>query len=290
MISEFHKSVLLQEVLESLNVCTGKKYIDATLGGGGHTKAILAEGGLVLAIDQDQDAIEYVQKTVKNNHLLTVKGNFSDLIVLAKKNNFYPIAGILFDLGISSHQVGEAQRGFSFLRDASLDMRMDRSTQVSAKDLVNGLHKGELIELFQRYGEEPFAKRIAEQIVEERKIKPIETTTQLAALVSKCYSHRMNKIHPATKIFQALRIAVNDELYNIKIALPQAEELLEPEGRIAVISFHSLEDRIVKRTFAEFEEKGYGKIVTKKPIEPSLKELNENLRSRSSKLRVFQKL
>lgn len=295
-MSRYHTSVLLQEVLENLSIKKGKHYIDATLGGGGHTFAIAQAGGNVLGIDQDKDALAYVQKrldadeTSLQNHIKLVQGNFSALLEIAKGNGYIHVAGILFDLGVSSHQLDEGERGFSFLKEAPLDMRMDQRLSVTAKDLVNGLHKGELTELFQKYGEEPFAKRIAEKIVETRKTQPIAITTQLAQLVRECYPNGKTKVHPATKIFQALRIAVNDELFSITTALPQALELLESKGRIAVITFHSLEDRIVKQTFVDFAAKGLGKIITKKPIEPNEEEIIANPRSRSSKLRIFEKL
>lgn len=295
-MSSYHTSVLLQEVLEYLSPQKGRKYIDATLGGGGHTFALAKAGGKVLGIDQDTDALAYVRhrlatdETGIKNDIQLVQGNFSSLKEIAQAQGFDQVTGILFDLGVSSHQLDEGKRGFSLLKEANLDMRMDQNLSVTAKDLVNGLHKGELTELFQKYGEEPFAKRIAEAIIKQREEKKIETTLELAEIVRKCYIGGKGKTHPATRVFQALRIAVNDELYSLEIALPQALELLEKGGRIAVITFHSLEDRIVKQMFASFEEKGLGKSVAKKPIEPKEREIAENPRSRSSKLRVFEKL
>lgn len=289
-MSEYHISVLLQEVLDGLQVRPGEKYIDGTLGAAGHALAICQKGGLVLGIDQDEDSIAYVKEHAKDTRLTVVKGNFANMADIAQTNGFGNVSGILLDLGISSHHVDEGSRGFSFLQEAPLDMRMDRSLAVTAKDLVNGLHKGELTELFTKYGEERFAKRIAEAIVTARQSKPIETTRELAAIVARCYPRGEHKVHPATKVFQALRIAVNDELHALESALPQAVNLLEPHGRLAVISFHSLEDRIVKLAFEAFEKKGLGEIITKKPIEPSLEEQEDNRRSRSSKLRIFEKL
>ncbi len=293
-MSNYHTSVLLQEAVDGLAVQPGKKYIDATMGAGGHTKAILDLGGLALGIDQDNDAIEYVkdnfQLSIAGNQLKIARGNFAKIEEIAKENGFEYVAGILFDVGVSSHQLMDAQRGFSFLQEAPLDMRMDNRLGVTARDLVNGLNKGELIQLFTKYGEEPFAKRIAERIVEKRLEKPIGTTTELAYIVAGAYPKGNHKIHPATKVFQALRIAVNDELVSLEIALPQALELLENRGRIAVISFHSLEDRIVKHTFAEWEVEGKGKSITKKPIEVTEDEKEVNRRSRSSKLRIFEKI
>ncbi len=289
-MSEYHISVLLQEVLDGLQVKPGKKYIDGTLGGAGHALAICQKGGYVLGIDQDDDALTYVKEHAHDTKLTVVKGNFANIAEIAKAEEFNPVSGILLDLGISSHQVDEGERGFSFLQDAPLDMRMDRSLAVTAKDLVNGLHKGELTELFTKYAEERFAKRIAEAIVEARQSKPIETTSELGRIVARCYPRGDHKVHPATKVFQALRIAVNDELHAIESVLPQAVSLLSSHGRLAVISFHSLEDRIVKQAFETFEKEGLGKIVTRKPIEPSGEEQERNRRSRSSKLRIFEKL
>lgn len=296
-MSDYHISVLLQEVVDGLQVEPGRKYVDATMGAAGHSMAILEKGGIVLGIDQDEDAILYVQELKSKNQALseklkTVKGNFARIEELAKENGFEQVDGILFDLGVSSHQLDTGERGFSFLSEAPLDMRMDTTLAVTARDLVNGLNKGELIELFTKYGEEPFAKRIAQEIVVTREKQPIETTIDLAHLVARAYpkSIQHGKVHPGTKVFQALRIAVNDELRSLETALSQSMVLLRQHGRIAVISFHSLEDRIVKQTFLRWEEEGLGKIITKKPIEPSVEETQKNRRSRSSKLRIFEKL
>ncbi len=286
----YHTSVLLQEAVDSLAVSSGKRFIDATLGGAGHTKEILQRGGIVLGIDQDEDALAFVSEQIKNPNLVVALGNFKDIDTIAKENTFEQVDGILFDLGVSSHQFEEGARGFSFQKDANLDMRMGTSLSVKAADLVNGLTKGELMELFTKLGEEPFAKRIAEEIIKAREVKPIETTTELAQIAIKGYPRGFHKIHPATKIFQALRIAVNDELNSLKTALPKAVELLKKNGRLSVISFHSLEDRIVKEFLNECEEKGLGKVVTKKPIVPTEEEIQANARSRSAKLRVFEKI
>ncbi len=292
-MSKYHTSVLLQEVIEGLDIQLGKKYIDATLGAGGHTRVILDQGGLVLGIDQDQDSVAFVKENFKfeilNLKLKLAQGNFAKIQEIAKENEFPDVAGVLFDLGVSSHQLDDSARGFSFSKDAPLDMRMDAGLAVTAKDLVNALNKGELAELFTKYGEEPFAKRIAEKIVEKRSEKPIETTIELAEIVRSVYPKGIHKIHPATKVFQALRIAVNDELVSLETALPQALSILEENGRIAVISFHSLEDRIVKHTFNRWEEEKKGKNITKKPIEVTEDEKEANRRARSGKLRIFMK-
>lgn len=297
-MNDFHTSVLLQEVIDFLNVKPGNKYVDATVGGGGHTFEILRRGGLVLGIDWDQEAIEYIQDKLKtqnskNWELLTlVKGNFREVGKLARENGFGKINGIIFDLGVSSYQLNNAERGFSFRQEGPLDMRMNPSAssgQVTAADLINGLNKGELYELFSKLGEERFALAISNSIVGARGIKPIETTTELAQIVRRVYGSHSSKIDPATRVFQALRISVNDELNNLREALFQGVELLNESGRIEVISFHSLEDRLVKEAFSIFQEKGVGRILTKKPVIPDIEEIKKNRRSRSAKLRVFEK-
>lgn len=294
-MSDYHVSVLLQEVVDGLQVAAGEKYIDATLGAAGHSMAMIEKGGIVLGIDQDADAIAYVQELRSKNQELSeklkiAKGNFARIAEIARENGFDEVSGILFDLGVSSHQLDTGERGFSFLSDAPLDMRMDASLAVSARDLVNGLTKGELVELFTKYGEEPFAKRIAQEIVSVREKKLIESTHELASIVAGVYPKGNHKVHPGTKVFQALRIAVNDELRSLEEALPQALGILKKGGRIAIISFHSLEDRIVKQTFLKWEDEKLGKIITKKPIIPDTEEEEKNRRSRSSKLRIFEKL
>lgn len=294
-MNSYHTSVLLQQTIEALNVQAGKRYIDGTLGGAGHTSRILEAGGIVLGIDQDQDALDYVEKELRienkewRGRLTLARGNFKDIDLIAKEHAFDNVAGILLDLGISSHHVDEASRGFSFQKEGPLDMRMDQDLQVTAGDLVNALTKGELYELFIKLGEERFARSIVAEIISKRKIKKIETTTELAEIIRKAVPFTKKDVNPATKVFQALRIAINDELNSLIEALPKAVALLAPGGRLAVISFHSLEDRIVKRAFLEYAEKGLGTIVTKKPIVPDEEEIARNSRSRSSKLRVFEK-
>ncbi len=284
----YHKSVLLQETIDGLEIQKGKKYIDCTLGAGGHTREIVTRGGIVLGIDQDTDALEEAKRNLSGLPVTVVYGNFAHLFILARENGFEKVSGVLFDVGVSSHQLDSAERGFSFMQDSPLDMRMDKSLQVSAADLINGLTKGELVELFIKYGEEKFANRIAQNIVKQREKAPIVTTKELADIIYRSYPVK-GKIHPATRVFQALRIAVNDELHSLSDALPQALELLESKGRIAVIAFHSLEDRIVKNVFKDFADKGFGTIITDKPIEPGIAEQEENRRSRSAKLRIFEK-
>ncbi|MBI2033138.1 MAG: 16S rRNA (cytosine(1402)-N(4))-methyltransferase RsmH [Candidatus Levybacteria bacterium] len=296
-MSKYHIPVLLQETLTALQITEGKKYIDATVGGGGHASEILRLGGKVLGLDEDQDAIEYVKEKFKvqiGKELVLVRGNFRDIGRIARESGFENVAGILLDLGVSSYQIDTPQRGFSFMHEGPLDMRMHKETAVMAKDLVNGLTEGELTELFQKLGEEPKARRIAKIIVEDRKIHPITTTRELVSSIAKAYKVRADSTgtiaHIASRIFQALRIAVNDELHALEEALPQGIALLGSGGRMAVITFHSLEDRIVKKSFLRFENNGVGTILTKKPILPSDYEERENRRARSAKLRVFEKL
>ena len=289
-MNSYHTSVLLQETIEGLNVTAGKRYIDGTLGGGGHTAEILKRGGKVLGIDVDEDALDFVKNKIQSENLVLAKGNFKDIDRIAKKNGFESVSGILLDIGVSGHHVDTAERGFSFQREGPLDMRMDKDLQVSAGDLINVLTKNELFELFTKLGEEPFARSIVASILNARKIKRIETTIELSDIIRKAVPFSKKGINPATKVFQALRIAVNDELNSLIEALPKAVSLLEGGGRLTVISFHSLEDRIVKRTFLEFAEKGKGRVVTKKPLIPSDVEIAANSRSRSSKLRVFEKI
>jgi len=290
-MNNYHTSVLLRETIDFLQVHSGKQYIDATLGGGGHTSLILKKGGKVLGIDQDQEAIDWVREEVKSQQMfILAKGNFKDIDRIARENRFDQVSGIVFDLGISSHHIEEAGRGFSFRFDAPLDMRMDQETQVRASDLIQVLSKKDLADLFFNLGEERFSRRIAERIITARKLKKIETTQELAAIIKKAVPGGSNGVHPATRVFQSLRIAVNDELGVLQKALPKALTLLVSKGRIGVIAFHSLEDRIVKNTFRAWEDEGLGKRITKKPVIPADKEIQENPRSRSAKLRVFEKL
>ena len=293
-MSNYHKPVLLEKTIDLLQIKPGKKYIDATLGGGGHTEKILEHGAVVLGIDIDQDALDYVSQHINNKNLVLAKGNFVDLEKIAHLNGFEKVWGILFDLGVSSHQIDSSERGFSFLRNGPLDMRMDKDLSLTAEYLVNVLEKGELYELFNRLGQESHASAISRAITGARRVKAIQTTDELLEVIKKAYGYRedlsdfdKNKI--GQKVFQALRIAVNNELENIEKALPQAVSLLESGGRIAVISFHSLEDRIVKKIFKEFEKQNLGKAVIEKPIVPDDKEMRQNSRSKSSKLRVFEK-
>lgn len=247
-----HKPVLLAEVIDSLNVKPGKVYLDCTIGSGGHSREIKRLGGRVYGLDVDPEAL----RRVKNMGFITKYKNFKDLKIVADEWELCQVAGILLDLGLSTEQIEDLSRGFSWQIDGPLDMRADPNLKVTAADLVNGLGRKELAKLLTVYGEEPKAAAIAKAIIANR---PIKTTGQLAGLIRN--SGRSH--NPATLVFQALRIAVNDELNNLKAVLPQAVELLEPGGRLVVISFHSLEDRIVKNFMRENKNL---KIITKKPI------------------------
>lgn len=305
MTDDFHTPVLLQEAIDALAVKPRKKYIDATLGGGRHAFEILKRGGEVLGIDADEEAIEYIKKILRDQdirilgetedkalnisisqypNIILVRGNFRDIEAIAKRVGFGKVVGVLFDLGVSLHQLKTAERGFSFQKEGPLDMRMDPSTGsgqagATAADLVNGLYEHELAYLFEKYGEERMARSIARAICLAREIKRIETTKELVDIVERSALRRGR--HPATQVFQALRIAVNDELNNLEKALPEAASLLEKDGRIVVISFHSLEDRLVKNFFKGHE-------VTDKPVQPKKEEVMRNPRARSAKLRIYQ--
>lgn len=293
-MDDYHIPVLLSETIELLQVKNGKKYVDCTVGGGGHTRLILERGGTVLAIDQDREAIEWNEKDkrgwILEKKLFLRQGNFAHLKEIIEKEEWGGIDGILMDLGVSSHQLETDYRGFSFNKAGKLDMRMDPNGQtVTAGDLVNAGSEKELANLFWKFGEERDSRRIAKEIVENRKQKVIETTDELAKIVLKASrANRSDRTHPATRIFQALRIAVNDELANLETALLQATEVLGTGGRLAVISFHSLEDRIVKNFFRDKADTLQTK--TNKPVTPTKEEIDANPRARSGKLRVVEKI
>ncbi len=303
-----HIPVMLQEVLHYLQPQPGGKYIDATVGGGGHAEAILAASapdGKLLGLDADPEAIERTQRRLHRleHRVILVQAHFDQLEDVANRYGFVPADGVLMDLGVSSDQLDEARRGFSFLKPGPLDMRMDPSLPHTAADLVNNLSEDELARIIRTYGEEPRARRIARAIVRNR---PIMTTTQLAELIESVVPRRPGqRLHPATRTFQALRIAVNDELGALERALPQALRVLRSGGRLVVITFHSLEDRIVKRFFQREAKdcicpprqpvctcghKAQVRILTRKPVVPSAAEIAQNPRSRSAKLRAAEKL
>lgn len=288
-MNEVHLPVLLEEVMAFLAVSPGGKYIDATLGGGGHAQEIIRCGGRVLGIDQDPQAIKIARQRLHPTHAKVVLGNFADLETIARQHGFTRIAGILFDLGVASFQLDTGSRGFSFQADAPLDMRLNPDLAVTAADLVNALGRKELATLFTKLAQERLAGPIANAIVDSRRLRPITTTGQLAAIVERVYGHRRGHLHPATKVFLGLRIAVNDELNNLKATLPQAINLLQPGGRLVVISFHEGEDRVVKQFFKQQAAEDRGSILIKKPLMPQPKEINLNPRSRSAKLRALIK-
>lgn len=290
-----HITVFLEDAVEALSVQKGQWYIDATFGRGGHTKKILDEGGKVIAFDVDREAIEFGQKVfaseIKPGNLILVRENFSSLSSviesLKEEGQIDDISGILFDFGTSTQQLMSETRGFSFEGEGPLDMRMDDRLGVQAKDLLALVPANQLEELFREYGGEPSARKIARAIKDSH--EPIVTSKQLSDLVVKIKGPQKGKLHPATKVFQALRIAVNTEIESIKRSLPQAIEVLENEGKIVTIAFHEGEDREVKATFKKWEEAGRGEMLTKKPISPSEEELAQNPRSRSAKMRIFLK-
>jgi 16S rRNA (cytosine1402-N4)-methyltransferase len=292
-----HIPVLQKEVLENLDPKPNENFIDCTVGGGGHALAILektAPKGKLLGIDWDQEIVSnlksIIEKTELKNRLLLVNDNFAHLKEIVKKENFKPVKGILFDLGMSTWHLKESGRGFSFLKNEPLDMRYDSENPLTAEKIINFWSEPEIERILKEFSEEKFAGQIARQIIKERRVSPIKTTFQLVRIVKKAVptKYQYLKIHFATRTFQALRIAVNDELNNVSLGLSQAEDILGPGGKIAVISFHSLEDRIVKNFFKNKADSL--KIITKKPIIPTLKEIQINPSSRSSKLRAAIKI
>ncbi|MBC7170583.1 16S rRNA (cytosine(1402)-N(4))-methyltransferase RsmH [Candidatus Bipolaricaulota bacterium] len=278
-----HEPVLVEEVLHFLDPAPGKLFVDATVGTGGHAQALLSRGARVIGIDQDSLALERARTRLApfSGQVQLLHGNFRDLsgLLLPPPR----VDGVLFDLGTSSLQLDSPERGFSFMADGPLDMRMDPDAPSTASDLVNALSESDLARILWEYGEERYARRIARAIVRGR---PVHTTGELASLVSQVYPPGRHPIHPATRTFQALRIAVNDELGALREALPAAVSLLAPGGVLCVISFHSLEDRIVKRFVREEALTGRLEALTKKPITPTAEEIARNPRARSAKLRA----
>lgn len=296
-INTYHISVLKDEAVNWLDVKKDGKYIDCTLGGGGHTLEVIKRGGSVMSMDVDSDAIEWVKSGIKSGNykavigenLILVKDNFKNIKKNAINYGFKRVDGIIYDLGVSTHQLKQNGRGFGFQNNDGLDMRMNQKTGESAKDIINTRSKEELYEIFTIFGEEKFAWQIADGIVSARRLKSIETTGELRDIILKT-RHRSEKdrTHPATRVFQALRIYVNDELESLRESLPDAVTLIKSGGRIAVISFHSLEDRIVKLFMKKQEREGVLKILMKKPVRPETGEIEFNASSRSGKLRVAQ--
>lgn len=299
---------MLDECIEGLDIKPDGIYIDGTCGGAGHSREIakrLTAGGLLLGIDRDPDAIAAASERLAPYNARVLKGNFSDMKALADAEGVSEVDGILLDLGVSSHQLDTAERGFSYHSDAPLDMRMSQSG-VSAKDIVNNSSYEELSRILWEYGEEKFSRKIADTIIKKREIKPIETTSELADIVRESIPAKFRREkNPCKKTFQAIRIAVNCELDELDKALDDGFDMLKPGGRFCIITFHSLEDRIVKQRFAGFctgctcppdfpqcvcGKKPRGRLVNRKPIEASEEELAVNNRSRSAKLRIIEKL
>lgn len=305
-----HYSVLLSESIEGLNIKEDGIYIDATLGYGGHSSEILKKipKGHLYSFDQDKEAIEFSNNRLSKigNNFTIIHSNFVNMVEELEKLNINKVDGILFDLGLSSPQIDEKERGFSFMSDSPLDMRMNREDKTTAKDIINNYSYDELLNIFYSYGEEKMSKQIAKKIVSERENKEINTTKELVDIIKNAVGAKyFNNSHPERNIFQAIRIEVNNELNTLRTILPKAINILNTGGRISVITFHSLEDRIVKQAFKKAsdvnelvkglpeipsEYKPLIKLINKKPIIPSSKELEENTRSKSAKLRIIERL
>ncbi|GGI65859.1 16S rRNA (cytosine(1402)-N(4))-methyltransferase RsmH [Enterococcus alcedinis] len=314
-MAEFqHYTVMKKETVDGLNIRPDGIYVDCTLGGAGHSEYLLQqlnEKGHLYAFDQDIRAIEHAKirlaSFVEKGQVTFIKSNFRHLKEELNALGVDQVDGILYDLGVSSPQLDEAERGFSYHQDAPLDMRMDQEAPLSAFNIVNEYEYAQLVKIFFRYGEEKFSKQVAREIERVRQLKPIETTGELVEIIKDAIPAfaRRKGGHPAKRIFQAIRIAVNDELSVVEDTLEQAIPLLRPNGRISVITFHSLEDRIVKTIFKEYstapdlppglpmipeEFQPVLKLITRKPLVPSEEELEENNRSRSAKLRIVEKV
>ena len=306
-----HVPVLLDKCIECLNVKKGGIYVDGTLGGGGHSSHVLKlldNTGRLIGIDRDSDALEHTKKRLsKYTNVTYVKDKHENIKNILNELNIDAVDGILLDLGVSSYQLDEASRGFSYMQAAPLDMRMNRNDEFSAYDVINEYSEQKLAEIFFLYGEEKYSKQIARKIVATREDKNIETTMELVEVIKSAIpaKARNEKQHPAKRVFQAIRIEVNGELVDLENTVCDAIMSLKPSGRLAIITFHSLEDRIVKKAYEKMEGrctcppdfpqcicgyKSYGKIITKKPLIGDEKELLENPRARSAKLRVFERV
>ena len=306
-----HVSVLLNETIEGLNIKPDGIYADGTLGGAGHSYQIASKLnglGRLIGFDQDEDAIKASTERLKEfKNVTIVRSNYRNMKEELNNRGINKVDGILLDLGVSSYQLDTVSRGFSYKEEAPLDMRMDNRNEVTARDIVNNYSQGDLFRIIRDYGEDKFAANIAKHIVMNREAKPIETTTELAEIVKAAIPMKFRKQggHPAKQTFQAIRIELNSELSVLKESLMDMIDLLNPNGRICIITFHSLEDRIVKNIFKEAEDpctcpknfptcvcgkKSKGKVITRKPILPSEEELKLNLRSKSAKLRIFEKI
>ena len=305
---EYHKPVLFDEVMENIISEGDAVYVDCTLGGGGHTEGMLersSEGSKVIGIDQDKEAINFAKERLKKygNKIEIFQDNFRNLDTVIYLAGHNKVDRILMDIGVSSNQLDNLERGFSYRYDARLDMRMDRNLKISAYEVVNDFSEKEIADIIYKYGEEPKSRKIAKNIVEYRKNKKIETTLELSEIIIKSIGKSMKK-HPSKRTFQAIRIFVNKELEVLEEALDKAVKLLNDNGKLLVITFHSLEDRMVKEKFREYEnpctcppeipicvcnKKSLGKVVTRKPIIAKESEVNENNRAHSAKLRIFER-
>lgn len=306
-----HISVLLDETIDGLDIKPDGIYVDGTLGGGGHSYEILRKlspKGRLIGIDQDGEALKAAGERLKKfeNQITLVRSNYCEIDKVLKELNVEKVDGILLDIGVSSYQLDNLERGFSYKSDAPLDMRMDTRQELTAADVVNTYSENELFKIIKDYGEDKFAKNIAKHIVLARKEKPLETTKELSEVIKRAIPMKVQAKggHPAKKTFQAIRIEVNQELTVLKESIDKMIDLLKPNGRICIITFHSLEDRIVKTKFRENEnpctcppnfpvcvcgKKSKGKVITRKPIIPSEDEIEENKRAKSSKLRIFER-
>ncbi|MBN2655025.1 MAG: 16S rRNA (cytosine(1402)-N(4))-methyltransferase RsmH [Nitrospirae bacterium] len=290
--SSIHIPVLFREVVEMLNLRESGIYIDATLGLGGHSAGILSgigENGVLIGIDRDEAALALAAERLSDKRATLRRGSFSDIAELATNEHSEEFDGILFDLGTSMLQMRDMQRGFSFNSEDRLDMRMDDTQDLSAWEVVNRYRQEELEKIIKEYGEDPFARRIARAITSSRKVKNIDTCSELASIIQKACG-RHGKTHPATRTFQALRIEVNRELDQLRKGLVESTRLLRKGGRLCVISYHSLEDRIVKNFFRDSSKDGLLKVLTKKPVVPQRDEIRQNPSSRSAKLRGAEKI
>ena len=289
-----HIPVLLNEVLALLCIKPEGIYIDCTIGEGGHSEAILGiihPKGFLIGVDCDKSVLEITERRLVKfaGSFKLVHDNFLNITDICSQLNIKAVDGIIFDVGMSSYQIDNPDRGFSFNKNGPLDMRMDRSSNLTAQSLINNSSYNELTKIFFEYGEERYSKRIASRIITEREKESIQTTDELVTIIKKAIPLRRYRIHPGTRVFQALRIATNNELDNLSHAITHGFGLLKKEGRMGIISFHSLEDRIAKNKFREFKMNEQAKIITKKPLTATEEELNKNIRSRSAKLRVIEK-
>ena len=297
ILSDYHRPVLLSKVIDLLQVKNGKFYIDATLGGGGYTLEILRRGGKVLGLDLDSDSIELVSKKevdyVARKQLVLIRENFTKLKKCAAEAGYLKVSGIIFDLGLSSWQLDKSKRGFSYLKDEALDMRFDQNGGLTAWDIVNKYSERQIYEIFTKNSEELNSRAIAQAIVRARSLNgPVKTTFALNGIIKNVIKddRLISYYKVLSRIYQAIRIEVNAELKNLTIGLAQSIELLRSGGRIVVLSYHSLEDRIVKRTFEKAEVTNKLKILTKKPIFADFYEVKNNSRSKSAKLRAVEKI